>query len=468
MSIFKTDFNKLASKDNTEATFDVSIETPHEIKVLEPDGYELSNEAKMAKIVQESLPPLISIGNEWFKYCDGFWQKCTIEEYQPCIMEVIPGTFKTARHVGEIVKHLRIINQQPPEKIKGAYRKSDSSIEINIANGILMLDSDMDLRLLPHDKEKMFTKSLSASYFTDSSAPLFLEVLEQCLPCKEDQRLLKLFCGNILLPDSRFETALVCIGGAGTGKSTLAEAICNALGQGVVVQNSLQQICSTTGYNLPGLANSMVNLGTELNATEMADSSVFKTLVTGETMAVREIYGKPRDMRSTCKLWFLANNLPRFRHGTKAESRRLRFLEFSRQPSRPDVSLKDRLKYEANGILKWMVEGLIELQGRDSIPEGGERSIQVKKRFILNNDHLMAFVEQCCIIGKDQKVKKEMLFDRYEEFCQDNSTTKLEYSQFWKLVREKIPEISETRPRLEGERIRKCGGIGLRSPVGVC
>ena len=68
MSIFRTDFNKLASKDNTEATFDVSIETPHEIKVLESDGYELSNEAEMAKIVQESLPPLISIGNEWFKF----------------------------------------------------------------------------------------------------------------------------------------------------------------------------------------------------------------------------------------------------------------------------------------------------------------------------------------------------------------------------------------------------------------
>ena len=164
MSIFKTDFNELASKDNTETTFDVSIETPHEIKVLESDGYELSNEAKMAKIVQESLPPLISIGNEWFKYSDGFWQNCTIEEYKPSIMEVIPGTFKTARHVGEIVKHLRIINQQPPEKIMGAYRKSDSSIEINIANGILMIDSDMNTRLLPHDREKLFTKSLSASY----------------------------------------------------------------------------------------------------------------------------------------------------------------------------------------------------------------------------------------------------------------------------------------------------------------
>ena len=105
MSIFKTDFNKLASKDNTEATFDVSIETPHEIKVLKPDGYELSNEAKMAKIVQESLPPLISIGNEWFKYCDGFWQQCTIEEYQPCIMEVIPVL---SRRLGMLERSLNI------------------------------------------------------------------------------------------------------------------------------------------------------------------------------------------------------------------------------------------------------------------------------------------------------------------------------------------------------------------------
>ena len=123
--------------------------------------------------------------------------------------------------------------------------------------------------------------------------PLFMAVLDQCLPDKEDQRLLQLFCGNILLPNARFETALVCIGGAGTGKSTLAEAVGGALGQGVVMQSSLQQICSANGYHLPGLRHSLVNLGTELNATEMADSSVFKSLVSGEAIEAREIYGKP-------------------------------------------------------------------------------------------------------------------------------------------------------------------------------
>ena len=108
----------------------------------------------------------------------------------------------------------------------------------------------------------------------------------------------------------------------------------------------------------------------------MADSSVFKSLVSGEPIEVRKIYGRPGMMRITCKLWFLANNLPRFKHGTAAEVRRLRFLNFSRKPGKPDNSLKQRLQHECNGIFNWMVLRLFELLKLKQLPEGGRREHQ--------------------------------------------------------------------------------------------
>ena len=61
-------------------------------------------------------------------------------------------------------------------------------------------------------------------------------------------------------------------------------------------------------------------------------------------------------MRPVCKLMFLANSLPRFKHGTDAELRRARFLRFDVLPTEKDVTLKSKLTSERDGIFLWMVE----------------------------------------------------------------------------------------------------------------
>ena len=223
MSIFKTDFESLLdpSERGNLVQYQPAIQEAQELRVLEPEKD--SNEAMIAAGLEEAFPPLISIGKEWYRYSDGCWRKFTIEEYHPQIMELMPGEYKTARHVSSIVDHLQMKSQMPPGSVNGAYSIAhDGAIYLNVENGILTVGPGDDLELIPHDPGQHFSMSLSASYYPAANAPLFMAVLDQCLPDKEDQRLLQLFCGNILLPNARFETALVCIGGAGTGKSTLS------------------------------------------------------------------------------------------------------------------------------------------------------------------------------------------------------------------------------------------------------
>ena len=465
MSIFRTDFENLLDPDerDNQIQYSPAVQGEQAIRIVEPADTG-SIEATIAVAVEEELPQLICIGKQWYRYIDGCWREFTIDEYHPRIMELMPGKFKTAKLVANIVSHLQMRSQVPPGSVNGAYSIAhDGAIYLNVENGILTVGPVGEPGLIPHDPGQHFTMSLAASYYPGVSAPLFMDVLGQCLPDREDQRLLQLFCGNTLLPDARFEAALVCIGGAGTGKSTLAEAVAGVLGQGVVMQNSLQQICSANGYHLPGLRDSLLNLGTELNATEMADSSVFKSLVSGEPIEAREIYGRPGMMRTTCKLWFLANNLPRFKHGTAAEVRRLRFLNFSRKPGKPDNSLKQQLQHERNGIFNWMVQGLVELLQLNQLPEGGDESISIKERFRLNNDHVIAFIEECCDVDSNCQVSKEALYGAYVEFCESHSTNQLEDTYFWRLLKERVPEIKDFRPRSsDGNRPRLCRGIELK------
>ena len=209
--------------------------------------------------------------------------------------------------------------------------------------------------LLPHSPDYQFTRQTAARFNPDAAAPLFNRVLSEVLADPEDRELFKLCTGNFLYPDCRFETALVDYGEAGRGKSTVADPIASALGLDLVCRLSMSQVCDPRSYHLPGLRFAAVNLGTELTTADIAESGNFKTLVSGEPIEARPIYGKPFIMQTGCKLWFLANSLPRFKHGTEAELRRTRFLRFDYQPPEKDVTLKARLASELDGVFLFML-----------------------------------------------------------------------------------------------------------------
>ena len=87
-------------------------------------------------------------------------------------------------------------------------------------------------------------------------------------------------------------------------------------------------------------------------------------------------------------------------------------------------------------------------------------------RFKLNNDHVSAFIEECCEVGDDYKMSKESLHGAYVEFCESHSTTRLEDNVFWRLLRERVLSISSFRPRSsDGSRPRLCRGIELQSAL---
>jgi putative DNA primase/helicase len=191
------------------------------------------------------------------------------------------------------------------------------------------------VELLPHDSAHLFTTQIATSYDPEAQAPIFGRVVSEAIADCEDSDLLMLCAGNFLLPDSRFETCLVCYGTAGTGKSTIAEGIiATTLGRDIIRQLSMAQIWDPKGYSVPKLRGAAVNIGTELESLELDDSSNFTRIVSGEAIEARQIYGEPFTMRTTCKLWFLSNHLPRFRHSTEAELRRMRFIRFNRIPRR--------------------------------------------------------------------------------------------------------------------------------------
>ena len=240
--------------------------------------------------------------------------------------------------------------------------------------------------------------------------------------------------------------------------SGIAEAI-GGPGAGTVSRVSLRQLCDPKSYSLPSLEFSLVNIITEGDALEVEESGNFKSIISGEPIECREIYGKPRVIVTTAKLLLATNSLPRFRNGTDAEGRRLRLLNFDQAPSNPDPELKHRIHAESPGILRWMAEALQDVIGLRNMPRGGASAKRVTDRFALSNDSLGCFVKQECELDPARHVLKSDLLEAFNEFADSHGFSADNNVWFFRKLQDRFPHLTQSRRN----GLRVIAGIQLKT-----
>jgi P4 family phage/plasmid primase-like protien len=424
-------------------------------------------EFEFATLLAEKLPPVKTVGDVWHVFDRGAWRPIEPSIFKPQALAILPENWRAVRRAITLLDHIAAAKQTAGGIFKGFYTfDADGAALINATNGVVRVTVN-GIELLPHSPDYHFTRQTVARFNPDATAPLFNRVLREVLPDAEDRELFKLCLGNFLFPDCRFETALVCYGEAGRGKSTVADPVASALGLDLVSRLSMSQVCDPRSYHLPALRFAAVNLGTELTTADIAESGNFKTLVSGEPIEARPIYGKPFVMQTASKLWFLANSLPRFKHGTEAELRRTRFLRFDYQPPEKDVTLKARLAGELDGVFLFMLDGLRALLALPEIPLGGRESRAVYERFRISNDPVGAFVQSRCILDPEARVSKDTLREAYAEFTARHELPAACGDWFFRILFERFTSLRESHPRIAGDRVKCVAGLQLRSTVSL-
>jgi P4 family phage/plasmid primase-like protien len=415
-----------------------------------------------ARLFMCRIPMIRCVSNSWFTYGSGVWRAVQKDVFRPEAIGAIHPKERSARRCRDVLDHAESLRQFVGE-FRGAYGfDCNRNILLNTANCVVCITPHGDITQLEHPPDFDFTLKLAAEFLPNARCDLFRSKLEESLPDPNDRELFQAFCGYILEPSCKREIALVAYGPAGTGKSTLALGAGDVLGPDLLCSAGLEDLCKSGSYALPGLKNKMLNLGSELSGTATVESANFKKLVSGEAMNVRQIYGAPEDMKTKCKLFFLTNNPPMFQGGTDAEARRLRILHFDQKPLSVDVDLKEKLAAERSGILNWMLEGLVMLLQTGKIPEGGVAAKRVLDSFRKNNDPVGSFLAERCKLGGRGKIRKQELSTAFAGWCEENghASDKMD-AMLWKTVKQRHPELIETRRLIKGDRVRFISGISL-------
>jgi putative DNA primase/helicase len=251
----------------------------------------------------------------------------------------------------------------------------------------------------------------------------------------------------------------VQIGEACTGKSTVSSVLPKIFGDASSTL-SMSDLCNPNGYKLAMLDRKLINISSELNTLEFEDSGLFKQLISGERFTARPIYGKPFEMAASATFVFLANSLPRFKHGTEAEIRRLKFVRFGRKPAVIDTELKPKVEADAPGVFAQLVRRAQELlAGRPLAPQG-EWGMETSERFAIRNDPIGQFVKKECSLGSDKRCGKPELYSEFEEFRKQHAISdNLTENVFFRNLYDRFPGIKDSKIRLGGDRLRIITGI---------
>lgn len=285
-----------------------------------------------------------------------------------------------------------------------------------------------DGTIRPARPSDYITKSLGVQSIGDATkATGWFQFLDQVF--SGDQELIdwiKRFCGYLLTGSTREQIFLFCYGHGANGKSVFIEVLKHIIGDysRAIASETLSESKRAAGGATPDLAaligaRLVICSETEDN-TAMAESLV-KSLVSGDSMAVRPLYCGSIQFTPNFKLVMAGNHKPIVRGNDNGIWRRVRLVPFNRTftPEERDPHLLTKLREETSHILAWMVQGCIEWQ---SIGLSATPSIirQATDAYQVDQDLIGNWLNECATVDKYTETQASDLYANYKIWCLDN------------------------------------------------
>lgn len=213
---------------------------------------------------------------------------------------------------------------------------------INVKNGRLNLQT---MQLEPHSSDAIDFQQLNSSY----DPTVYFEPLDTMLRkvfC-EDYQLYKLFeeiMGYTLVKNCRRQKIFIFFGEGSNGKSTVLRMIRHFIGLGNYSTLSLQDLETT--FRPAELENKLANIGDDIPATQIKDSSMLKKLSRGEPVTVERKNKNPFDLVNYAKLIFSTNKIPPVSDKSFGFYRTLTLLPFDATFSKNDPDFNANIEDE--------------------------------------------------------------------------------------------------------------------------
>jgi putative DNA primase/helicase len=178
-------------------------------------------------------------------------------------------------------------------------------------------------------------------------------------------RFLQQFCGYCLTGSTREHALLFIHGAGGNGKGVFLNVVSWIMGDYALTAAMDMFVASNQDKHTTDVA--MLHCARLVTASETAknrtwNENLIKLITGGDRLTARFMRQNNFSFTPTFKLLVLGNHKPKLQSVNEAMRRRFNIVPFNHTPAAPDTELDKKLRAEAQGILRWMIDGCLDWQ----------------------------------------------------------------------------------------------------------
>ena len=380
------------------------------------ESLDITNDLEIANKIL-STNDLFFYNQSFYKYDSNYWKPIDTNKIKKQILDILEDKYKQAR-VNNIIDIIRLKCLKEEDEIN----LTKTINALNIKNGVYYIETG---KLEPHNqntKELYSTNLFDVEYNPGATYKRWKKFLLEIFEPDEDKQdkihLLQEFLGLTLTRSVSFQKALLLLGSGSNGKSKIIDVMEAILGHGNYSNLELNQLSSPT-YRVQ-LQHKLANFCSEIDHKNKFSSSVFKSIVTGDSLTGDEKFKNPIRFKAHCKLIFATNDLPKTSDTTKGYFRRLLILKFNKsfEGNEIEKDLKQNLLNEKDGIFLWLLNGLSRLNKNGKFTSCISSEIEVQQYLESSNSVVSFIAENCKIESNNNNFETySTLYNAYRMYC---------------------------------------------------
>lgn len=365
---------------------------------------------------------------------------------------------------GEMIKHIPSLNRAKRKEVLDyldiMIRENTPAAEAHLIafrNGVLDV---MDDTFSPFTPNHIITNRIDWDYNPQAYDELTDKTLDK-IACNDNniRSLLEEAVGMCMFRRNELGKAFILTGTGSNGKSTFLNMLKHMLGKRNISSLDLKKLSDR--FSTVMLFGKMANIGDDISDEFVVDSSMFKKIVTGETIDAEQ-KGQPKfEFEPFVKLFFSANNIPRMGKGRDSAAilRRLVIIPFEAKFSPTDDDyvpfIGDKLKNQES--MEYFIQ--LGLKGLKRVLEtrqftSSEKIQKELDEYEESNNPVLGFIREC--ETEDFQIENNPtsnVYKRYTEYCIANNLNPMSNIEFSKQIN-KLLNFQVKDKKINGKKHR--------------
>lgn len=310
-------------------------------------------------------------------------------------------------------------------------------------------------------REDYITKSAMTHYDPAARCPQWMNFLNRIMAGDTEMiGFLQRSIGYSLTGSTAEQCLFMLYGTGANGKSTFLNVLSELVGDygaNTPAESLMVQQNSGVRNDIARLRGVRFVTAIETEDGQRLAESLVKSLVGGDTISARFLYGEFFDFKPQFKLFLAANHKPIIKGDDYAIWRRVRLVPFevTVPEAEWDLALPEKLRAELPGILNWAIEGCLEWLRAGLRPP--DKVLAATQAYRTDMDVMQQFFDERCHIEPRAMVGATELYAEYRQWAEDNTGWVMSQTAFGR----KLGERGFAKGRDEKTTRIRYRGIGL-------